>query len=46
VTTSQRVGIGYHHWFSKRTKVYADIAHERKAATERSGYDLGVFHSF
>jgi predicted porin len=45
-TTAQRIGLGYHHWLSKRTKIYADVAHERKIAAERNAYDLGIFHAF
>jgi predicted porin len=44
--TSRRIGVGYHYPLSKRTKIYADLAHENKAATNKTGYDLGISHSF
>lgn len=46
VTGAQRVGLGYHYNLSKRTKLYADLAHERKATANKSGYDLGIQHNF
>lgn len=50
VAVNSRLGLGYHHNLSKRTKLYVDFAHEGKAITgtpsSKSGYDLGVQHSF
>lgn len=45
-TTAQKFGLGYHHALSKRTLIYADVAHDSKATTAKSGYDLGIRHSF
>ncbi len=44
--TSNKFGLGYDYLLSKRTKVYADIARDSKVATEKTGYDLGIAHSF
>ena len=44
--TAQKVGIGYHYWLSKRTKVYADLAHDSKNTISKSAYDIGVQHNF
>jgi predicted porin len=42
-----RLGLGYHHNLSKRTKLYVDLAHESKQLTaEKNGYDLGIQHQF
>lgn len=46
VTIHQKLAIGYHHWLSKRTKLYVDVANDSKLATEKSGYDLGINHVF
>lgn len=45
-TTAQKVGLGYHHALSKRTVIYTDVGHDRKALTEKTGYDLGIKHAF
>lgn len=45
-TTAQKIGLGYHHYLSKRTMIYADLGHDSKAATEKTGYDLGIRHTF
>lgn len=45
-TTAQKFGLGYHHALSKRTLIYADIGHDSKATTSKSGYDLGIRHTF
>jgi predicted porin len=45
-TTAQKLGLGYHYYLSKRTTIYADIGHDGKAATEKTGYDLGIRHNF
>jgi len=42
----KKVGLGYHYWLSKRTRLYADVAHEREIATQKNGYDLGLIVSF
>lgn len=46
VKNIQMVAVGYHYSLSKRTTVYADFANNSKAASDKSGYDFGVKHSF
>ena len=47
VDQNGRLGLGYHHNLSKRTKLYADVAHESKLLRdEEVGYDLGIQHQF
>jgi len=46
VTTAQKLGLGYHHFLSKRTTIYADLGYDNKATSEKTGYDLGIRHSF
>ena len=46
VTTIQKVGVGYHHGLSKRTTIYVDAANDSKATRFKSGYDLGLKHTF
>ena len=46
VKTVQGWALGYHYALSKRTTIYADIATNSKAATEKQGYDFGVKHAF
>lgn len=38
--------IGYHHNLSKRTTVYVDVARNSRAATQQTGYDVGLKHNF
>ncbi|HJV69657.1 porin [Ideonella sp.] len=45
-TTVQKLGLGYHYNLSKRTTIYADVGHDSKATTEKTGYDLGIRHNF
>lgn len=45
-TAAQKIGIGYHHSLSKRTLIYVDAGHDSKASIAKSGYDLGIRHSF
>jgi predicted porin len=45
-TTVQKIGLGYHYYLSKRTTLYADLGHDSKVATEKTGYDLGIRHNF
>ncbi len=40
------IALGYHHSLSKRTTVYADFARNSKAATDKTGYDVGLKHNF
>ncbi len=43
---AQKLGLGYHHALSKRTLIYADLGHDSKAASDKTGYDLGILHNF
>lgn len=43
---AQKLSLGYYHFLSKRTAVYANVANDRQAAREKSGYELGLQHSF
>ena len=45
-TYAQKLGLGYHHSLSKRTTIYADVGHDNKATRNKTGYDLGVLHTF
>lgn len=45
-TTVQKLGLGVDYMLSKRTKVYVSYANDNKAATEKSGFDLGIRHTF
>lgn len=40
------MGLGYFHHLSKRTLLYANLAHDAKAKAERRGIDLGLQHNF
>jgi len=42
----KRFGLGYHHSLSKRTRLYADVGHEREITDRKTGVDLGIWHSF
>lgn len=46
ITASQKVAVGYHYSMSKRTTLYVDFANDSKAATSKSGYDVGIKHNF
>lgn len=46
VKFAQKLGLGYHHSLSKRTTIYADVGHDSEAATSKTGYDLGLIHTF
>lgn len=43
---NNKSAIGYHYRLSKRTKLYADVANDSKAATAKTGFDVGIFHLF
>jgi len=45
-TTAQKVGLGYHYALSKRTTIYTDVGHDSKAVANKTGYDLGLKHTF
>jgi predicted porin len=48
VRVEQLLSVGYKYFLSKRTNVFAVLANDSKAptGTNKSGYALGVFHSF
>jgi hypothetical protein len=45
-TVVQRAALGYQHILSKRTKLFTTVANDSKAATSKTGFDLGILHSF
>lgn len=45
-TTLSKLGLGYHHKLSARTKLYVDFGRDSKVAKEKTGYDLGIQHNF
>lgn len=45
--TTERVALGFQYNMSKRTFLYADVAHQLKPSiSEDNGYDLGIQHAF
>lgn len=44
--TGKKLGLGYHHSLSKRTKLYADVGRDNAIATHKTGYDFGIQHKF
>jgi predicted porin len=46
VKAAKRLGFGYHHALSKRTKLYVDFARDSVPVTQKSGYDFGIQHNF
>ncbi|WP_062195424.1 porin [Caldimonas taiwanensis] len=43
---STKFAVGYHYALSKRTTVYADVAHDREATNHKTGVDFGLKHNF
>ena len=43
---TKKMAIGYNHDLSKRTFVYANLAHDKAAATHKNGFDVGLQHNF
>jgi predicted porin len=43
---SKRAALGYHYSMSKRTTLYADVAHEGEANDNKTGFDFGIKHNF
>jgi predicted porin len=43
---SSKSALGYQYHLSKRTKLYTTASHDSKAAISKSGYDLGILHSW
>jgi predicted porin len=44
-TVVAQASLGYQHHLSKRTKLYTTVTRDSKA-TSKSGYDVGILHSF
>lgn len=42
----QKSALGLFYSLSKRTVVYTNLANDSKAATEKSGYEVGLLHMF
>lgn len=45
-TVSAKPSLGYQYFLSKRTKVYTTVTNDSKLAANKTGFDLGVLHSF
>jgi predicted porin len=45
-TVVSRAALGYQYHLSKRTKLFTTVANDSKAAASKTGYDLGILHSF
>ncbi|RYH54961.1 MAG: porin [Alcaligenaceae bacterium] len=43
---TRKFGLGYFHHLSRRTFLYANLAHDSKATKHKVGYDLGLQHNF
>lgn len=43
---TKKLAIGYNHDLSKRTFVYANLAHDKAVATNKNGFDVGLQHNF
>ncbi|NDY90018.1 porin [Ideonella livida] len=46
VTTVAKLGLGYHHAWSKQLTVYTDVGNDSKAAAHKTGFDLGLKYEF
>lgn len=46
VVVSNKLALGYHHFLSKRTSVYTTFAHDSKTTAQKSGYEIGLQHTF
>lgn len=46
IDLNKKFAIGYNHDLSKRTFLYANLAHDKAAATSKSGFDTGIQHNF
>lgn len=46
VTTVSQTSLGYQYYLSKRTKLFTTVSNDSKAASNKTGFDLGVLHSF
>jgi predicted porin len=45
-TVSAKPSLGYQYFFSKRTKLFTTVTYDSKAASDKSGFDLGLIHHF
>lgn len=43
---TKKFAIGYNHDLSKRTFLYANLAHDKAVAANRNGFDMGLQHNF
>lgn len=43
---TKKLGLGVDYMLSKRTKVYASYGRNSAAAAEKTGYDIGIRHTF
>ncbi|QXZ09519.1 porin [Comamonas sp. Y33R10-2] len=45
-TVQDKFSVGYHYMLSKRTRIYTNLAHDRAFKTNKTGFDVGIAHSF
>lgn len=46
VESTKKLGLGVDYMLSKRTKIYASYGRNSAAAAEKTGYDIGIRHTF
>jgi predicted porin len=46
VTVQSKTSLGYQYYLSKRTKLFATLTNDSEVATSKSGFDLGILHSW
>ena len=46
VTVQSKLSLGYQYYLSKRTKLFTTVTNDTKVATAKTGFDLGVLHSW
>lgn len=46
IDRSKKLGVGVEYALSKRTTVYSTFGRDSELATNKSGYDIGIKHSF
>ncbi len=46
VVVRSKASVGYQYNLDKSTKLYATVSNDSKAATSKTGYDLGLMYSF
>lgn len=42
----EKTAVGYYYNLSKRTWLYGNLTHDRKATTSKTGYQAGIAHAF